>query len=57
MREPSVTETGEHVAIEGLTQVFDRGNRPLTALSNVNLRVGRGEFVSVIGSSGCGRRP
>jgi NitT/TauT family transport system ATP-binding protein len=55
MPELPVTDTGEHVAIEGLTQVFDRGNRPLTALSNVNLRVGRGEFVSVIGSSGCGK--
>ena len=55
MPEPSVVDTGEHVAIEGLTQVFDRGNRPLTALSNVNLRVGRGEFVSVIGPSGCGK--
>ena len=55
MPELPVTDIGEHVAIEGLTQVFDRGNRPLTALSNVNLRVGRGEFVSVIGSSGCGK--
>ena len=55
MREPSVIQTGEHVAIEGLTHVFDRGSRPLTVLSNVNLRVGRGEFVAVIGPSGCGK--
>jgi NitT/TauT family transport system ATP-binding protein len=48
-------EAGGHVAVEGLTQVFDRGNQPLTALSNVNLRVGRGEFVSIIGPSGCGK--
>jgi NitT/TauT family transport system ATP-binding protein len=48
-------EAGSHVTVEGLTQVFQRGNRPFTALSNVNLRVGRGEFVSVIGPSGCGK--
>jgi len=46
---------GSHVAVEGLTHVFDRGNRPLTALSNVHLPVGWGEFVSVIGPSGCGK--
>lgn len=43
------------MAIEGLTHVFDRGNRPLTVLGNVSLRVGWGEFVSVIGPSGCGK--
>jgi NitT/TauT family transport system ATP-binding protein len=48
-------EAGSHVTIQGLTQVFHRGNRPFTALSNANLRVGRGEFVSVIGPSGCGK--
>jgi NitT/TauT family transport system ATP-binding protein len=48
-------EAGSHVTVERLTQVFQRGNRPFTALSNVNLRVGRGEFVSVIGPSGCGK--
>jgi NitT/TauT family transport system ATP-binding protein len=48
-------EAGSHVTVEGLTQVFQRGTRPFTALSNVNLRVGRGEFVSVIGPSGCGK--
>ena len=48
-------EAGSHVTVEGLTQVFQRGSRPFTALSNVNLRVGRGEFVSVIGPSGCGK--
>jgi NitT/TauT family transport system ATP-binding protein len=55
MPQSPITANSEHVAIEGLTQVFDRGNRPLTALSNVNLRIGRGEFVSVIGPSGCGK--
>lgn len=48
-------EGDSHVTVDGLTQVFQRGSRPFTALSNVNLRVGRGEFVSVIGPSGCGK--
>jgi NitT/TauT family transport system ATP-binding protein len=48
-------QAGSHVTVAGLTQVFQRGSRPFTALNNVNLRVGRGEFISVIGPSGCGK--
>lgn len=51
----AASPAGRHVAIEGLTHVFDRGNRPLMALTNVHLPVGWGEFVSVIGPSGCGK--
>jgi NitT/TauT family transport system ATP-binding protein len=47
--------TTEHVSVEGLTQVFEEGDRSLTALSRLHLRVGWGEFVSVIGPSGCGK--
>jgi NitT/TauT family transport system ATP-binding protein len=55
MPKPSVAHTGDHVAIERLTQVFHRDDRSLTALSDVNLRVRHGEFLSVIGPSGCGK--
>src|SRR6476619_6478912 len=34
---------------------FDTRDGPVQALSNINLKVARGEFVSFIGPSGCGK--
>ena len=44
-----------HVIVEGLTHLFEREDASLTALQDVELRIGWGEFVSVIGPSGCGK--
>jgi NitT/TauT family transport system ATP-binding protein len=41
------------VSIKSLSKVFGRGG--LTALQDINVEVGRGEFVSLIGPSGCGK--
>src|SRR5271156_5783141 len=43
------------IEISGVSLRFDTADGPVEALSNVNLRVARGEFVSFIGPSGCGK--
>src|SRR5271154_1928699 len=43
------------IEISGLSLSFDTADGPVQALSNVNLRIARGEFVSFIGPSGCGK--
>jgi ABC-type nitrate/sulfonate/bicarbonate transport system ATPase subunit len=42
--------------IQGLTKEFPNSKRgALLALDNVTMTVGQGEFVSIVGSSGCGK--
>ena len=43
------------IEISGVSLRFDTGDGPVQALSNVNLKIARGEFVSFIGPSGCGK--
>ncbi|QHQ34223.1 ABC transporter ATP-binding protein [Algicella marina] len=43
------------VSARGLNLVFETGDGPVQALSDVNLEIGSGEFVSFIGPSGCGK--
>ena len=47
----SVTEAV--VTAKGITKTFGKGD--VTALQDIDLEVGRGEFVSLIGPSGCGK--
>jgi nitrate/nitrite transport system ATP-binding protein len=48
-------KTEKYVQIENVNQVFDTKRGRFVALENVNLTINRGEFVSVIGHSGCGK--
>jgi NitT/TauT family transport system ATP-binding protein len=43
------------IEISGLSLRFDTADGPVQALSDVSLKIARGEFVSFIGPSGCGK--
>ena len=50
-----VREAAPILVTEDLTMTYRVGKVDVHALRGVNLRVGRGEFVSVMGPSGCGK--
>ncbi len=43
------------VDVRGLSLTFETADGPVYALSNVDLEIAEGEFVSFIGPSGCGK--
>jgi NitT/TauT family transport system ATP-binding protein len=43
------------IKVEGISKQFDQAGSPVEALSNVDLTIREGEFVSIAGPSGCGK--
>lgn len=44
-----------YLSIEGLGKTFTKGREVTEVLRDVNLHVGQGEYISIIGHSGCGK--
>ncbi len=43
------------IGVKDLSLVFETNDGPVNALSDINLTIGEGDFVSFIGPSGCGK--
>ncbi len=43
------------VAVDHVDVIFDTKNGPFQALTNINIGIRKGEFVTIIGHSGCGK--
>jgi len=43
------------IELHGVTKVFGNGRNEVVALSNIDLDVAQGEFVCLVGTSGCGK--
>jgi NitT/TauT family transport system ATP-binding protein len=48
-------ESTPAVEVCNASLVYHTADTPVKALSNIDLRIGEGEFVSLIGPSGCGK--
>ncbi len=47
--------TDDLIVLEGVTRTYDVGDTEVRALAGVDLRVGRGEFLAIMGASGSGK--
>jgi NitT/TauT family transport system ATP-binding protein len=57
MDAPTVLERAPHIRIDGLTIAYQkpRSAETFVAVSNANLEIARGTFVTIVGPSGCGK--
>ncbi len=51
----TMVSTGSPIHINGLFRSFGIGGDTVTAISEMSIDVGRGEFVCLVGASGCGK--
>ena len=51
----TATPTTGAIALRGVSKAFGHRSNAVLALDNINLEVARGEFVCLVGASGCGK--
>jgi putative ABC transport system ATP-binding protein len=49
------TQVGDVIAMSRITKIYDTGKIRVEALKGVDLRIGTGEFVAIVGPSGSGK--
>ncbi|HEX4822887.1 MAG TPA: ABC transporter ATP-binding protein [Candidatus Polarisedimenticolaceae bacterium] len=52
---PAATPAADVIAMAGIRKVYDTGKVRVEALKGVDLRIGTGEFVAIVGPSGSGK--
>ncbi len=52
----SLNLNSKYLEIQGVAQTFKTAKGDFPALRDIDLTVGKGEFVALIGHSGCGNR-
>jgi putative ABC transport system ATP-binding protein len=55
IQEPSAPMNGYLIDVQGLTKTYGEGDAAVHALAGVELKIGRGEFVAIMGPSGSGK--
>src|SRR3954451_1429635 len=51
----STLDTTTAISLRGVSKAFGHGGSAVVALEKINLDVARGEFVCLVGASGCGK--
>ncbi|HVP35975.1 MAG TPA: ABC transporter ATP-binding protein [Terriglobales bacterium] len=47
--------TKELFKLEGITRVYKRGNEEINGVDSLNLKINKGEYISILGPSGAGK--
>jgi NitT/TauT family transport system ATP-binding protein len=51
----ATVSTTSAISLRGVSKAFGQGGNAVLALDNINLEVAQGEFVCLVGASGCGK--